>query len=151
MNTHHADLVWNDSAKPLVVSPRQACQLLSVGLTRLYELLNKGRLDSFMVGRSRRITVASIHAYIELHRAAAPAGPIPIGNGRVRSDDPRSEMISLEATFSDTAVSMSKVIEAMTDSVMQAIAREMSSIGCKGDPARDHALREVVYAVVSRN
>jgi excisionase family DNA binding protein len=151
MKTQDTDVVQSDFSRPLVVSPRQACRLLSVGLTRLYEILNAGKLDSFMVGRSPRITLASIHAYIELNRAAACAMPTLIGNRRVRSDNPRSEIIALETTFADTAVSMSKVIEAMTESVMQAMAREMSNLGCKGDSGDDRALREVVYTVVSRD
>src|SRR5437667_218861 len=44
----------------LVVTPREACQMLSVGLTRLYELLHDNELDSYRDGGSRRITVASI-------------------------------------------------------------------------------------------
>ena len=49
---------------PLVVSPRRACEMLCVSLTRLYELLHTGELETYRHGRSRRITVASIHAYI---------------------------------------------------------------------------------------
>jgi excisionase family DNA binding protein len=64
-------LVQDDFSRPLVVSPRQACQLLSVGLTRLYELLKAGELDSLHVGRSRRVTVASIHAFIERQLATS--------------------------------------------------------------------------------
>ena len=48
----------------LIVKPRTACRLLSVGNTRLYELINTGQLDSFLDGRSRKITVASIERYI---------------------------------------------------------------------------------------
>jgi hypothetical protein len=49
---------------PLVVSPRRARHLLDVGNTRLYELLAASELDSFLDGRSRKITVESIHRYI---------------------------------------------------------------------------------------
>jgi len=55
---------------PLVVPPRQACQMLSIGLTKLYELLNAGELESYLHGGSRRITVASLHAFIERRIAA---------------------------------------------------------------------------------
>ena len=48
----------------LVVSPRRARHLLDIGNTRLYELLAGGELDSFLDGRSRKITVESIHRYI---------------------------------------------------------------------------------------
>jgi excisionase family DNA binding protein len=54
-----------DLAVPIVVPPRQACRLLSMGLTRLYELLNKGELESYRDGRSRRITTESIRGYVE--------------------------------------------------------------------------------------
>jgi hypothetical protein len=46
----------------LVVSPRRARQMLVVGNTRFYELLPE--LDSYLDGRSRKITVASIRRYI---------------------------------------------------------------------------------------
>jgi excisionase family DNA binding protein len=65
--------------EPLVVPPRQACTMLCVGLTRLYELLHEGELESYRHGRSRRITTASIRAYIERQIAASPGnwGPPP--------------------------------------------------------------------------
>jgi excisionase family DNA binding protein len=49
---------------PLVVTPREACRLLSLGNTSLYALLARGELDSFRHGRARRITLASIRAYV---------------------------------------------------------------------------------------
>jgi excisionase family DNA binding protein len=48
----------------LVVKPREACRMLSCGNTRLYELLNASELESYRDGGSRKITVASIHAYV---------------------------------------------------------------------------------------
>jgi hypothetical protein len=48
----------------LVVKPKDACRMLNCGNTRLYELLGVGKLDSFLDGRSRKITVESIHRYI---------------------------------------------------------------------------------------
>jgi excisionase family DNA binding protein len=49
----------------LLVKPSDACRLLGCGRTRLYQLLNAGELDSFKDGRSRKITVASIHRFVE--------------------------------------------------------------------------------------
>jgi hypothetical protein len=54
-----------DNAWPLVVPPWQACAMPSIGLTRYYELLSEGELESFKDGKSRKITVASIKAYID--------------------------------------------------------------------------------------
>jgi excisionase family DNA binding protein len=48
----------------LVVSPRRARHMLDCGNTRLYELIAARELESFKDGRSRKITVASIKAYI---------------------------------------------------------------------------------------
>jgi excisionase family DNA binding protein len=39
--------------------------LLDISHKTLYRLMNSGELQSFVVGRSRRIPMASIRAYIE--------------------------------------------------------------------------------------
>ena len=49
-----------DNLEPLAASPREACVLLNVGVTRLYQLLRDGELESYLDGRARRITMASI-------------------------------------------------------------------------------------------
>jgi len=49
----------------LVVSPRRAKHMLDIGNTRLYELLSRKELDSYLDGRSRKITVESIHRLIQ--------------------------------------------------------------------------------------
>jgi excisionase family DNA binding protein len=49
---------------PLVVKPKIAWRMLNCSNTRGYELLAAGELDSFRDGRSRKITVESIHRYI---------------------------------------------------------------------------------------
>ena len=61
--------------QPLVVRPKQARRLLSVGEEKLYQLINAGELESFREGVARKITVRSIHAYIErqLERSKAAA------------------------------------------------------------------------------
>jgi excisionase family DNA binding protein len=58
--------------EPIVVTPLVAGALLSLGQTRLYELIDSGELESFKAGRSRRITMKSITAYIERQLAAEP-------------------------------------------------------------------------------
>jgi hypothetical protein len=57
--------------EPLVVSPKTAWRMLGCGNSRGYELLNGGELQSFLDGRSRRITVASIRAYVARKLEAA--------------------------------------------------------------------------------
>jgi excisionase family DNA binding protein len=77
--TDKVDLDQEPFRAPLAIPPRQACQLLSVGLTRLYELLHAGELESYRHGRSRRITTASVRAYIARQIDASPTtwGPPP--------------------------------------------------------------------------
>jgi excisionase family DNA binding protein len=56
---------------PLAVSPNEACHLLSIRLSRLYELMRTGELASYAEGRLRRIPMTAIHAYVE-RRTAKP-------------------------------------------------------------------------------
>jgi hypothetical protein len=61
--------------------------LLGCGNTHGYRLLNAGEFESFLDGRARKITVASIHAYIARQLAAAAetaAAPRPRRRGRPR-------------------------------------------------------------------
>jgi len=55
--------IGNDP-EPLVVSPREACRLLSVGNTHLYQLIADREVDSFLDGCVRRITMESIRRRI---------------------------------------------------------------------------------------
>jgi excisionase family DNA binding protein len=50
--------------EPLAVTPREACRLLSIGNTRLYELIAAKEIESYQEGRARRITMSSIRARI---------------------------------------------------------------------------------------
>ena len=52
-------------AEPLLVKPADAGRMLGCGRTRIYELVNAGEINSFSDGRSRKITVESIHRYIK--------------------------------------------------------------------------------------
>ena len=57
----------------IAVPPAEASRLLSISLSRLYALLRAGELDSYAEGRARRITVMSIHNYIERQLAESAA------------------------------------------------------------------------------
>jgi excisionase family DNA binding protein len=59
--------------EPLAVTPREACRMMSCGVTRLYEMIAAGEIESYLDGRARRITVASIRARIARLIAAGPA------------------------------------------------------------------------------
>jgi hypothetical protein len=51
-------------SEPLVVSPKRGCQMLDCSMTRFYELLNSGQIESYREGKSRKAVVASIKAHI---------------------------------------------------------------------------------------
>jgi hypothetical protein len=54
----------SDCEGTLLVKPKIAWKMLACSNTRGYELLAAGELDSFLDGRSRKITVDSIRQYI---------------------------------------------------------------------------------------
>jgi len=67
--------------EPLAVPPRVAWHLLGCGNTHGYALISDGELESYLDGRSRKITVHSIKAYIArrlaANRATTEAQPLP--------------------------------------------------------------------------
>jgi len=54
-----------EEIEPLLVTRKQAQRLLSYGETKIDELVKQGTLESFVDGRSRRITMRSIRRLIE--------------------------------------------------------------------------------------
>jgi excisionase family DNA binding protein len=59
---------------PLAVPPREASLLLSLSMSRVYQLMRDGELQSYEHGRARRIPAASIHAYIARRLADSAGG-----------------------------------------------------------------------------
>jgi hypothetical protein len=80
---------------PLVVKPKVAWAMLQCSNTRGYELLAAGELESFLDGRSRKITVDSIRAYIARrleYEGRFNAKPSDRGrNSRRRSERPANK------------------------------------------------------------
>jgi excisionase family DNA binding protein len=70
------------------VTPKQACWLLAIGNTRLYELIADGEIESYRDGRSRRIVMASIRARIA-RLLAADALPRTTPASRRRGRPPK--------------------------------------------------------------
>jgi excisionase family DNA binding protein len=60
----------NATMEPLGVAPKAGCAVIGCGVTKLYELINAGELETYKVGRATRITLASIRSYVA--RQSAP-------------------------------------------------------------------------------
>lgn len=54
----------HDSAKPLAVSVRTACELVGVGNTTMWALIKAGRVKSVSVGRRRLILFSSLESLL---------------------------------------------------------------------------------------
>jgi helix-turn-helix protein len=75
------------SVTPLAVPPQMAGHMLSLSQSEVYERMRSGELESYQDGRARRVTVASIHAYLARRLAASADGwkqitPPPQQRGR---------------------------------------------------------------------
>ena len=65
------------SIEPLAVKPKVAWNMIGCGTTHGYELVKQGELESFRDGKSRKILVSSIHAYIKRRLVAEANEPPP--------------------------------------------------------------------------
>lgn len=71
-----------DDIQPKWVKPKRASAVYGLGITKLYDLLNQGLLETKKIGASRLISVAS------LERLFADPGPVPApGGGRKGGND----------------------------------------------------------------
>jgi excisionase family DNA binding protein len=46
----------------------EACRLIGIGRSKLYELLDTGELETIKIGASRLVLVASLQAFVEARR-----------------------------------------------------------------------------------
>jgi excisionase family DNA binding protein len=78
MGSLHTGRASGCDLEPLAVSPRQACRLLDIGITHLYQLIANRELDTYREGRSRKITMESIRSRQARLISAANATRSPI-------------------------------------------------------------------------
>lgn len=60
-------------ADPICVRTNEAAQMIGVGRTKLYELIAAGEIDTIKLGKSTRVTTASLHDLVRRQREAASA------------------------------------------------------------------------------
>ena len=61
------------AGEAIVLTPAQAQAALQCGVTRLWELINTGEVESFLDGNRRRITARSIRDYVNRKLGGVPA------------------------------------------------------------------------------
>lgn len=54
------------SDMPVLVTPKEAAQLLRLSKSTLHQLLASGRISSVKIGRSRRIPLTELSSYVTL-------------------------------------------------------------------------------------
>ena len=87
---------------PLLLTVRDAAEVLAVGRTTMYELITAGEIEVVHIGRSSRVPVAALEAFVEQKRrgtvtvssstsspAAGPRRSAPGRRGLQRSDQGR--------------------------------------------------------------
>mgnify|MGYP002141020673 FL=1 len=59
--------------EPICVTVNEAARMIGVGRTKLYELIAAGEVDVVKLGKSTRITTASLRALIQKRCSTQPA------------------------------------------------------------------------------
>jgi excisionase family DNA binding protein len=62
--------------EPALVKIDRACRCLDVGRTKLYWLIREGKLDCVRIGKSARITTASLKKFVESLPPSSGGSPI---------------------------------------------------------------------------
>jgi len=62
--------VSDTALNPIAVPPKVGFALIGCGVTKGYELINSGELETFKIGRATRITTSSIQAFVARQVAA---------------------------------------------------------------------------------
>jgi excisionase family DNA binding protein len=62
--------------EPALVKIEPACRYLDVGRSKLYELIRDGKLEAVKIGKSARITTASLKSFVGSLPPSAGGSPI---------------------------------------------------------------------------
>ncbi len=57
-----------EPTRQLTVRIRQACHMTGIGRTKLYELIQKGKIEVIKVGAMTLVPIASLEAFIDSRR-----------------------------------------------------------------------------------
>lgn len=70
----HGRYAAGGAVSKLLLTPEEAAEALSIGRSKLYELLANGSLESVAIGACRRIPNTALHDFVERLRESRRAG-----------------------------------------------------------------------------
>jgi excisionase family DNA binding protein len=70
-----------------LLTPTEAARRLSLGRTRLYQLIGSGEIASVRVGKLRRIPAKAVRAYVDGLVAVQLGSDLPAGSLKERASD----------------------------------------------------------------
>jgi hypothetical protein len=89
------------NVEPLAVSPHITSVLLNIGLSKTYELIRSGELETYLDGKNRKVTMRSIKARIaRLLAANGPSAVVPPWHRGSKQTELSSKPYSTPATDS---------------------------------------------------
>jgi excisionase family DNA binding protein len=72
--------------EPLLLTPREAAELLGVGRAAVYSLISRGAIPTLTVGRRKRIPRNHVETWITA-QSSLPVAAAPFSGGAVESAD----------------------------------------------------------------
>jgi excisionase family DNA binding protein len=76
--------------EPALMKIEPACRYLDIGRSKFYELVHEGKLEVVKIGKSARVTTASLKRFVESLPASPGGSPIK------RADAPSLEDLGLK-------------------------------------------------------
>jgi excisionase family DNA binding protein len=55
----------DDPERPLLLTVRQAAEMIGIGRSTLYRIMERGEIHSVHIGASRRIPLFAVHEFVE--------------------------------------------------------------------------------------
>jgi excisionase family DNA binding protein len=72
--------------EPALMKMELACRYLNVGRSKVYKLIREGKLDAVKIGKSARVTTASLKRFVESLPASTGGSPIKRADTRSLED-----------------------------------------------------------------
>lgn len=68
LELNHADAASSVLPLPISVRVKEACRLVGIGRSKLYELMSSGEIEFIKVGTMTLIPTSSLRAFVELRQ-----------------------------------------------------------------------------------